>query len=179
MRRFHRFGTLLVAMLLALTSASAVLAQSPVASPVGSPTASTHGVQTADMDLSADPAQDFYQYANGGWLARTEIPGDLPRYGAFDSLIALTDQQQFAQLDTLMQGNTLQEGSDQWKAVEFYKQGVDLDARNAAGIAPLQPQLDVIASITSLDDLHQKMANSDFCRYSRFLQCRTWRRCRR
>ena len=84
MRRFHRLGTLLVALLLALTSASAVLAQSPVASPGGSPTASTHGVQTAHMDLLADPAQDFYQYANGGWLARTEIPADSPRYGNFE-----------------------------------------------------------------------------------------------
>src|SRR6185503_4494806 len=98
----------------------------------------------------------------GGWLARTEIPGDSSSYGVFDALYDLTDQQQFAQLDKLLQDNTLQEGSDQWKAVEFYKQGVDLDARNTAGIAPLQPQLDVINSITSLEDMHQKMANSDF-----------------
>ena len=61
-----------------------------------------------------------------------------------------------------MQGNTLQEGSDQWKAVEFYKQGVDMDTRNAPGIAPLQPQLDAIASITSLDAMHPQMASSDF-----------------
>ncbi|HET9660003.1 MAG TPA: M13 family metallopeptidase [Thermomicrobiales bacterium] len=170
MRRFHRFGTLLVALLLALTSASAALAQSPVgspvsspaASPVGSPTAATHGVQIADMDLSVDPAQDFYQYANGGWLARTEIPGDSSSFGVFDALSELTDRQQFAQLDKLLQDNTLQDGSDQWKAVEFYKQGIDLEARNAAGIGPLQPQLDVIASIISLEDMHQKMATSDF-----------------
>lgn len=162
MRRFHRLGTLLVAVLLILSSASAALAQSPVASPVASPTAATHGVQVADMDLSVDPAQDFYQYANGGWLARTEIPGDSSSYGVFDALYELTDQQQFDQLDKLMADNTLEVGSDQWKAVEFYKQGVDLDARNAAGIAPLQPQLDAIASITSLEDLHQKMATTDF-----------------
>ncbi len=32
------------------------------------------GLDPADMDLSADPTQDFYRFANGGWLDRTEIP---------------------------------------------------------------------------------------------------------
>jgi putative endopeptidase len=171
MRRFPLFGSLLVAMLLVLSSGIGVLAQSPVASPaaspmaspvaspVGSPTAATHGVQIADMDLSVDPAQDFYQFANGGWLARTEIPADSPAYGVFDALFDKTDAQQFAQLDKLIQDNTLQEGSDQWKAVEFYKQGIDMDARNTQGIDPLQPQLDALAAVTTLEDLHALFAS--------------------
>ncbi len=147
MRRFPLFGTLLVAVLFALSSLAPALAQSPVASPaaspVASPVATTHGIQVADMDLAVDPAQDFYQFANGGWLARTEIPADASSYGVFDALYDKTEAQQFAQLDALMNDNTLQEGSDQWKAVEFYKQGVDMETRNAQGISPLQPQLDV------------------------------------
>ena len=157
MRRFPIVGTLLVALLLVLSNVSAALAQSPVASPgaspVASPTASTHGVQLADMDLSVDPRQDFYDFANGGWLDRTEIPADSPSFGVFDALFEKTNEQQAAQLAALMQDNALPEGSDQWKAVEFYKQGVDTETRNAQGIAPLQPQLEAIAAVTSLDDL--------------------------
>ena len=114
------------------------------------------------MDLSVDPAQDFYQFANGGWLARTEIPADAASYGVFDALYDKTEAQQFAQLDALMNDNTLEEGSDQWKAVEFYKQGVDMETRNAQGITPLQPQLDAIAGITDLADMHEKMASPAF-----------------
>ncbi len=166
MRRFPLFGTLLIAVLFALSSVAPALAQSPVAtpaaSPVASPVATTHGIQLADMDLSVDPAQDFYQFANGGWLARTEIPADSASYGVFDALYDKTEEQQFAQLDALMNDNTLEEGSDQWKAVEFYKQGIDMETRNAQGIAPLQPQLDVIAGITDLADMHEKMATPAF-----------------
>src|SRR5215213_6790949 len=166
MRRFPLFGTLLIAVLFALSSVAPALAQSPAASPVAPPAASpfgsTHGVQLADMDLSVDPAQDFYQFANGGWLARTEIPADAASYGVFDELYDKTEAQQLAQLDDLMNGNTLVEGSDQWKAVEFFKQGTDMETRNAQGIAPLQPQLDVIAGIADLAGMHEQMASPAF-----------------
>lgn len=36
----------------------------------------THGVNPADMDTSVKPGNDFYGYANGAWLKRTEIPPD-------------------------------------------------------------------------------------------------------
>jgi len=162
MRRLSTFATVLLALLLTLTSAPFALAQSPVASPAATPTAATHGIQIADMDLTVDPAQNFYQFANGGWLARTEIPGDSASFGVFDDLFLKTNDQQLAQLDALMQSNTLEEGSDQWKAVQFFQQGVDMDTRNAQGISPVQPQLDVIASATDLQQLHELMASPAF-----------------
>jgi predicted metalloendopeptidase len=114
------------------------------------------------MDLAVSPAEDFYQYANGGWLARTEIPSDSAAYTSFHEVIDKTEEQQLAQLDALIAGNTLEEGSDQWKAVEFFKQGTDMETRNALGIAPVQPQLDLIAGITDLADLHEKLASPEF-----------------
>ena len=90
------------------------------------------------------------------------FPADAASYGVFDALYDKTEVQQLAQLEALMSDNTLEEGSDQWKAVEFFKQGTDMETRNAQGITPLQPQLDVIAGITDLADLHQKMASADF-----------------
>ena len=35
----------------------------------------------ANMDLSADPGVDFFQYANGGWLKRNAIPASESRWG--------------------------------------------------------------------------------------------------
>jgi putative endopeptidase len=40
------------------------------------PTPETHGIVVANMDRSVKPGDDFYRYANGDWIKRTEIPPD-------------------------------------------------------------------------------------------------------
>src|SRR5258706_14471272 len=39
-------------------------------------------IDPANYDTTCAPCRDFYQYANGGWLARTELPPAYPRYGS-------------------------------------------------------------------------------------------------
>ncbi|MBP3398045.1 MAG: hypothetical protein J6K82_03880, partial [Alphaproteobacteria bacterium] len=41
------------------------------------------GIKIENMDMSINPADDFYAYANGGWQAKNPIPDDYSRYGAF------------------------------------------------------------------------------------------------
>src|SRR5262249_35058289 len=42
---------------------------------------------TANMDTSVKPSDDFFMYANGGWIKRTEIPPEYSRWGSFNQLI--------------------------------------------------------------------------------------------
>src|ERR1700756_4586142 len=44
-------------------------------------------IDPSNMDLSVKPADDFFIYANGGWLKRTEIPPEYSRWGSFNQLI--------------------------------------------------------------------------------------------
>lgn len=116
---------------------------------------SVHGINPADMDFAADPRADFYRFANGGWLDRTAIPADQPEYGVFNEVDDRTTRQLLVLLGRLGASQTLQPGTDEWKAVQFYRQGTDLAARNRQGIAPIRPTLDAINALTDLESLHR------------------------
>jgi predicted metalloendopeptidase len=121
-----------------------------------------HGIDPADMDAAADPRQDFYRFANGGWLDRTEIPADEGQYGVFNELNDETIAFLLDLLDRLAAGGTLQGGTDEWKAVRLFEQGNDLATRNAEGIDPVRPVLAEIDAIADLTDYHRFLEGATF-----------------
>src|SRR5687767_2988172 len=54
--------------------------------PASRPFYGAFGIDTAGMDRSVKPGDDFYRYVNGRWQERTEIPPDRASYGMFDRL---------------------------------------------------------------------------------------------
>ncbi len=40
-----------------------------------------------NMDTSVKPQEDFFMYANGGWIKNTEIPPEYSRWGSFNQLV--------------------------------------------------------------------------------------------
>ena len=52
--------------------------------------AAPHGLDVAGMDRSVKPGDDFFAYANGAWLKKTEIPADRSSWGISGELIELT-----------------------------------------------------------------------------------------
>jgi putative endopeptidase len=104
------------------------------------------GIDTAGMDRSVKPGDDFFKYANGTWLKETEIPPDRSNYGTSSILLDLTDRrvadliQETAKTDTPA-------GSEAQKIGDYYASFMDTRAIDAAGLKPLQPKLDSIAAI--------------------------------
>ena len=111
------------------------------------------------MDRSADPRKDFRQFAWGTWKANTEIPADKSRWGAFDSL----GQQNWQRVRGLLEevaATPAKRGTNGQKVGDFFASGMDTAAIDAAGLKPLQPELDRIAAIASADDVIRYVADA-------------------
>jgi len=111
------------------------------------------------MDRTVDPKVDFAKYAWGGWAARTEIPADKSRWGAFDML----GENNWRRIHGILEEAAAHPGaagSTTQKVGDFYAAAMDTAAIDAAGLKPLEPELAKIAAITSLDDLARYVADA-------------------
>jgi putative endopeptidase len=102
------------------------------------------------MDRSVRPGDDFFAYANGAWLASTEIPADRGSYGLFAQLSDVADER-VSKL--LQEPHAPAQGRDAAKAAEYYATFMDAGKIDIRGLAGLQPELDRIAAITDVAQL--------------------------
>ncbi len=115
------------------------------------PAPQTHGIVVADMDPSVKPGDDFYHYASGAWIKRTEIPADRSYVGVWDTLQDLSQKRTAALIEEAAKANA-PAGSDTRKIADLYTSFMDEAAIEAKGLAPLRPQLD---AITAIHDKHE------------------------
>lgn len=134
----------------------ASLAMAPVATAQTPPAA---GVQSASMDRSVRPGDDFYTYANGAWLRATEIPADRASTGSFLTAFTTTE----GQLNTLIAGILTANpapGSDAQKIRDYYRAYLDTAAIDARGMAPVQGDLARFAAIRTRADLSRVLGEN-------------------
>jgi putative endopeptidase len=101
----------------------------------------------AGMDTAKKPWEDFYQYANGKWLTQTEIPADRPSLYVFTLLDDANREKLHAILEAAAKETDAPKGSIKGKVGAFYRSGMDETKVEAAGIKPLQEELDRIAAL--------------------------------
>ena len=110
------------------------------------------GFKLPDFDPSVRFQDDLFRAANGGWLARANIPSDKSRYGAFSELGDLSDRRVRDILDTLAnQAAPAVSAQAQAQVAAFYAAYIDLDTIDRAGltsIAPLLAEIDAIDNAT-------------------------------
>jgi putative endopeptidase len=101
-----------------------------------------------NLNPSVPPAQDFYEYAIGGWRAAHPVPPEYSRWGVFDVLAAETREKLRAILEEAAQ-NPGPAGSEKRKVGDFFASGMNEEAIEAAGATPLAPELAFIQQVTS------------------------------
>jgi putative endopeptidase len=138
-----RLRTTCLAAVIALSAAGQALAAEP-----GKPMYGTFGFDTAGMDRSAKPGEDFYAYANGGWDKATAIPADRSSYSVFGVLNDRALQRTRGLIETATASNA-PAGSEARKIGDFYATFMDEAAIERRGLDPLKPELATIAAIDS------------------------------
>jgi len=110
------------------------------------PIPETHGIVVANMDRSIKPGDDFYGYANGGWLKRTVIPPDRVSVDVWSKLGDLSNKRTADLIAEIAKSNP-PDRSNERKVADLYNSYMDEAGIEAKGLAPLAPHLEAIAAI--------------------------------
>ncbi len=104
-------------------------------------------------DTTVAPNNDFYRYANGGWLDKTEIPSDRSAWGSFHELFEYNEKVLSFVLEEATKGELYDENSNEIKAANFYASGMDSLGIEAQGAEPLKPMLAKIDELQGKEEL--------------------------
>lgn len=106
------------------------------------------GYSAQNMDRSVDPRQDFYRYAAGNWLKKTEIAPSDADVGGFTLLAEQLDRQLLTLIQQAAATSGAPKGSPRQQVGDYYKAAMDMARRNAVGLQPLAADLQRVAAAT-------------------------------
>ena len=114
----------------------------------------TTGIDLTNLDTTAVPGNDFYQYACGGWMKNNPLTGEYARFGSFD-LLRENNLEQLKTLVTEIASKGGKEGTIEQKISDLYNIAMDSIQLNKAGYEPVKADLARIASIKSSEEILQ------------------------
>jgi putative endopeptidase len=126
----------------------------PPAPAAPKPQYGTFGFDTAGMDKSVLPGNDFYEYANGTWAKTTPIPADKSNYGSFNILDDLSRERTRGLIEE-------QAKTPNSKIGAAYASFMDEAAIESKGLAPFDPWLNEVRTVKSKADLARLYSDAD------------------
>ncbi|HEY3025889.1 MAG TPA: M13 family metallopeptidase [Pyrinomonadaceae bacterium] len=117
-----------------------------------------HSFDLANLDKSTPACTDFYQYANGGWLAANPIPPAYPAWGAANVLSEKNRDVLHEILEAAANNARAKKGTNEQKVGDYYASCMAEAKIEAEGLKPLQPELDRIGKIKDQKSLQAEIA---------------------
>jgi putative endopeptidase len=118
-----------------------------------------HGFDPMNLDKTASACTDFYQYANGGWLAANQIPAAYPSWGIANILDEKNREVLHEILEAAAKNTSAPKGSSEQKVGDYYATCMDEPKIEAEGAKPLAPELALIAGIKDQKSLQAEIAH--------------------
>jgi predicted metalloendopeptidase len=103
----------------------------------------------ADLDPACQPCQDFWRFANGGWVDKNPIPARFARWGTLPVLTEANRERLKAILEEAAADTAAPVSSPRRKIGDFYASCMDTEGIESRGTKPIQPDLARIASVRS------------------------------
>ena len=114
------------------------------------------GIDLKNLDTTAVPGKDFYQYACGGWMKNNPLTGEYSRFGSFD-LLAENNRKQLRELIEEIAAKPADNGTVEQKIGDLYNLAMDSVKLNKDGFKPVENQLKAIAALKSTQELTKLM----------------------
>jgi putative endopeptidase len=114
-------------------------------------------IDLANMNTDIKPGEDFFQYANGGWMADNPIPEEYSRYGAFEVLDKKSKYQIREIIFETLKNKKAEKNSPEQQIRDYYTAAMDTVKIDELGYNPIKPLLKDIDKITTKEELFQKM----------------------
>jgi putative endopeptidase len=118
------------------------------------------GISLDTIDRDTRPQDDLFRFVNGGWLDRTEIPGDRSRYGSFDILREQSTQRVRELIEESAQaalaadaGGPATTATPGRQVGDLYASFMDTARIEELGLSPLAPLLGEVATVDDAESL--------------------------
>ena len=134
-------------------------ARLPAQTPPAPAAPMTHGVDLSTLDTSVLPCRDFYQYANGKWLAANPVPADRSTWGEMSEMAERNSAVLHSILDRAVTGPPAPAGSVERKVADFYRSGMDTARIEREGVQPLAPEFARIDQVADTPGLLAEIAH--------------------
>src|SRR5215813_5472540 len=118
-----------------------------------------HGFDQANMDKTAAACTDFYQYANGGWLAANPIPAAYSSWGVANLLDERNKDVLHEILEAAAKNTDAPKGSSEQKVGDYYATCMDEAKIEAEGLKPLDQELALIKGIDNQEKLQTEISH--------------------
>ncbi len=109
-------------------------------------------VVAANVDSTVNPADDFFLFANGGWIKNHPIPGSESSW----SIGKMVNEDIYNKMKIVSENAAkanAAKGSNEQKIGDFWTTGMDSAAIESTGLTAIQPEIDKIASIKDINGL--------------------------
>jgi putative endopeptidase len=118
-----------------------------------------HGYDRASLDPNTAACTDFYQYANGGWMAANPIPAAYSSWGVANLLDERNRDMLHEILEAAAKNTKAVKGSSEQKVGDYFATCMDEATIEAQGLKPLEVELNRIAGVKDAKSLQDEIAH--------------------